>query len=348
LLHSISPCHRICGPKTILSNFICNTNTKISKDSAVHFAIGSWYQSDELARRGGIFHAALSLGTLTSGLLQAAASKSLSGVDGLAGWRWNFIITSIFPLTLGPIGYFIWPGTPDKPNRRVISEADLTLAKLRLEKSGAQVHPLPFSVPLLKKLFSHKKVYILTALLILGFNSAPGNGSFLLWLKSLHRYSTPTLNNISTLQPAIGILFVLIFIVLADLGPGKTFSFLLASTLNFISLVILAIWTVPEDAKWFAFSLGALTNSLTPIVYSWANSLMRHDIDERAITLIIMQVFSTSTNAWVPLLVWPTVQAPRFRRGWLFAAVMTVTGAVVGVLTGYIHRKELYAVLTFD
>jgi len=35
---------------------------------------------------------------------------------------------------------------------------------------------------------------------------------------------------------------------------------------------------------------------------------MRYYIDERANTLIIMQVISTSTNAWVPLLVWPTVQ----------------------------------------
>jgi hypothetical protein len=64
-------------------------------------------RSDELARRNGSFQSAINLGTLTAGLLQAAAPKHLDGVNGLAGLRWNFIITSIFPLAMAPIGYLL-------------------------------------------------------------------------------------------------------------------------------------------------------------------------------------------------------------------------------------------------
>lgn len=53
----------------------------------VHYVFGSWYRGDEVGRRGGVFYVGLTLGTLTAGLLQAAASRTLDGVNGLPGWR---------------------------------------------------------------------------------------------------------------------------------------------------------------------------------------------------------------------------------------------------------------------
>jgi hypothetical protein len=58
----------------------------------MHYVFGSWYRGHEIARRGGIFYTGLSLGTLTAGLIQAGASARLEGVNGLAGWRWMYII----------------------------------------------------------------------------------------------------------------------------------------------------------------------------------------------------------------------------------------------------------------
>lgn len=53
---------------------------------AMHYIFGAWYRGDEIARRGGVFYVGLTLGTLTAGLIQAGASASLDGVNGLAGW----------------------------------------------------------------------------------------------------------------------------------------------------------------------------------------------------------------------------------------------------------------------
>ncbi|KAH6724731.1 hypothetical protein BKA61DRAFT_688072 [Leptodontidium sp. MPI-SDFR-AT-0119] len=54
---------------------------EISSFSGIHFALGLWYKSDEIGRRGDIFYVGLTPGTITAGHLQAAASKNLDGVN---------------------------------------------------------------------------------------------------------------------------------------------------------------------------------------------------------------------------------------------------------------------------
>jgi ACS family pantothenate transporter-like MFS transporter len=59
-----------------------------------------------------IFWLAGSLGQMFSGFLQAAAYKNLSGVHGLAGWRWLFIIDAIITLPIAALGFFFFPNLP--------------------------------------------------------------------------------------------------------------------------------------------------------------------------------------------------------------------------------------------
>ena len=54
-----------------------------------------------------IFWLAGSIGQLFSGFLQAAAYTNLSGVGGMTGWRWLFIIDGIIPLPLAVFGCFL-------------------------------------------------------------------------------------------------------------------------------------------------------------------------------------------------------------------------------------------------
>jgi len=49
---------------------------------------------------------------------------------------------------------------------------------------------------------------------------------------------------------------------------------------------------------------------------------MRHDVKKSAITLSLMQTVAAGTNAWVPLLVWATVESPGFRKGYPYAAII--------------------------
>lgn len=43
-----------------------------------------------------------------------------------------YIICAIIAIPVAILGYFILPGTPDKPNRLILKEKDIQLAKARL------------------------------------------------------------------------------------------------------------------------------------------------------------------------------------------------------------------------
>ncbi|KAK2615121.1 hypothetical protein N8I77_001897 [Diaporthe amygdali] len=290
----------------------------------IHFVLGSWYRSDEIGRRGGIFYVGLTLGTLTASLLQAAATTYLDGHNGLPGWRWLFIINAIITLPLAFLGYFIWPGTPARPNKLVISERDLELARSRLERQGSVVKSVPFSFALLSRIFKNWKFYVLVLWDVFFFNTSANTAAFLLWIKSLHRYDIATMNNFSAISPALGIFFVLFINFSADLWISRANAITLASAFNFTGLVILAVWNVPEAAKWFAFSVSYSAVAVSSVLYGWANIILKDNIEERALTLVLMTAIATSTNAWIPLFVYPTVESPRFPKGYVYSASMVV------------------------
>jgi len=51
------------------------------------YIIGSWYRSDELAKRTCIFQVTSAVGSMFSGYLMAAVYH-LGGKGGLKGWQW--------------------------------------------------------------------------------------------------------------------------------------------------------------------------------------------------------------------------------------------------------------------
>lgn len=219
-------------------------------------------------RRGSCFYIGLALGTLTASLLQAAATKNLDGVNGLEGWRWNFIITSVCTLPLAFVGWFIFPGTPDKPNRFSISKKDIEIAKKRLEKSGHR-SPAPWTWKLVKKVFSTWHFYVLVFWDIMFWNGSlnTANGGYLLWIKSLKRYSIPEVNNLGATMPAIGIFITLAVCFGADFFRSPAWAITLAYIMNILGLVIIIIWNVPEPGLWFAFNTTYFANAISSVLY---------------------------------------------------------------------------------
>ena len=280
---------------------------------------GSWYRGHEIARRGGIFYTGLALGTLTAGLIQAGASQRLDGVHGLAGWRWMYIICSLITIPVGILGYFLLPGTIDQPNRWLLTEKDVETGRRRLERNGHVVHG-KFKVRNLKSVIFKPQFWTVILVDVLFWNAGThtSTGGFLLWIKSLHRYSTPRVNELGTIAPALGIFYTLFACFASDLVLGPAWAITMASTWNALGLLILTIWNVPESSKWFAFATGYASNALSSVFHGWVNNLLRDSPEERSFTLVLINAISQSTTAWTPLLVFPTVEAPRYPKGYAF------------------------------
>lgn len=314
----------------------------------VHYVLGSWYRGDELGRRGGIFYVGQMLGTLTAGLIQSGASAHLDGVDGMAGWRWMFIISTLMTIPVAIAGVFVWPGTPAKPNKLFLSDADLALAVKRLKERKADVEETvkeKTRLQLVKHIFTDWKIYILGFWDVLFWNAGSTSyGGYLIWLKSLNRFSTPKVNQLGTTAPALGIFYVLFVNFSSDLLWGPSGAITFAHTWNFVATTILAIWNVPEAAKWFAFNSLYTQVAMSSVLYGWCNDILRHNATERSVILVFINLFAQSTTAWTGILAFPTVEAPRFLKGWTFAAtnsflIIVFTWAVVRPLARREERK---------
>jgi len=109
-------------------------------------------------------------------------------------------------------------------------------------------------------------------------------------------------------------------------------------------MVILAIWNVPEAAKWFAFNSAYTQVAMSSVLYGWANDILRHDATERSVILTFMNLFAQSTTAWTGVLVFPTKEGPRFFKGWTFCGVnsfllIVFTYAAIGPMARRQERK---------
>jgi MFS transporter, ACS family, pantothenate transporter len=84
-----------------------------------------------------IFWLAGSIGQLFSGFLQAAAYTNLSGVGGMAGWRWLFIIDGIITLPLAILGFAFFPNLPQGGKKTWwTTEAEHVLSVKRMQAIG--------------------------------------------------------------------------------------------------------------------------------------------------------------------------------------------------------------------
>lgn len=158
----------------------------------------------------------------------------------------------------------------------------------------------------------------------------------------MHRFDVPTINNLGAIAPALGIFYVILAGISADLFLGRANVITLARLLNLTGLIILSIWNVPEASKWFAYSTTYSAYSVAPVLYGWANSILRHNVEERALTLVIMTAIRVSTNAWIPLLIYPTIDAPKFPKGFPFSAAMVVGLLMVTQVIRILDNREEY------
>ncbi|EEU36996.1 uncharacterized protein NECHADRAFT_97290 [Fusarium vanettenii 77-13-4] len=303
----------------------------------MHYLFGSWYRGDEIGRRGGVFYVGLSLGTLTAGLIQAGASSRLDGVRGLEGWRWMYIICAVITIPIGILGFFVLPGTPDQPNRRVLNQHDIDVGEKRLRRAGHQSHG-KMKWRDLKKVIIRPQFWGIILVDVLFWNAGihASSGSFLLWIKSLNRFSPARVNELGTIAPALGIFYTLFVCFASDLVLGPAWAITMAHVWNIIGLIILVIWRVPEAALWFAFSTIYSAYSMSSVFHGWVNTQLRASPAERSFTLVLINAISQSSTAWTPLLVFKTVEAPRFPKGFAFCL-----GCAIGLLVAT-HILHLY------
>ncbi|KAG2735622.1 hypothetical protein G9P44_001836 [Scheffersomyces stipitis] len=310
-----------------------------------HFCFSNYFLPTELGLVGGFYYCGQMLGYLTSGLIAGQTSATMEGVGGLSGWRWLFIIDAIITIPVALLGFIMIPGTPYNCYSIFLTDDEVRLARSRLKKaniSPASPNPPPFfSKKVWKNIIFDWRIYILSVLDYCFWSSNQNTGGGIaLWLKADKSYSIPTLNRLTSIPPALGILFILLVNIGADIYKSRVLSISWAYSLNLIGNVILAIWDVPDSAKWFAFMLGYMSITVSSVIYGWMNDIMRHDAQERAIVLLFTNLFSQQFRAWLDRIVFPTVDAPRYHTGYVYASCHTAGTVVMAFVTLWFYKRQ--------
>ncbi|VVT55669.1 uncharacterized protein SAPINGB_P004686 [Magnusiomyces paraingens] len=309
----------------------------------IHYLFGSWYKPSEYARRGGFYYFGQMLGLCTAGLIMSSCIK-LDGINDIAGWRWMFIIDSIITIPIAVIGFFVLPGTPKYCYSLFLTDEEIYIARKRLRDANIAIEeeePKFLSKNLWKNLLGTWKFYMFVFLSILVSNTSnASNGSFILWLKSLDRYSISKVNTLSSITPALGIIYIFLTTTLSDKTQSRWGAIIFSQFFNFLGNILLAIWNIPEGAKWFAFCIQYFGWAVSSVIYSWAADTMRHDPQQRAITIVSMNLIGQASSAVLSILVWKTSEAPRFKKGFSFVSAVSITIMIWATIMLPFYKKD--------
>ncbi|EMG48484.1 SEO1 Probable transporter SEO1 [Candida maltosa Xu316] len=322
---------------------------------AYHALFASWYKAStgEVARRAAFYYLGQYLGILTSGLLSGAIERHMGGINGHAAWQWIFIMDGIISVVVGFIGFYMIPGTPEDCYSIFLSDDDIRIARRRMKKDQKDAKPRQdavkhfFDINVWKKIFSSWHFYVLSLWNVLCWNNSNGgSGAYALWLKSLTnsdgtpRYSPGKLQDLTALTPGLGLIWLILASLVADLGKSRWGAILFTQVFNVLGNVLLAVWYIPEGAKWFAWCLQYFGWAMAPVLYSWQGDICRKDIIERQVVLVSMNILAQQSTAWIAVLVWPTVEAPRFLKGYTFTACSAFALSVWTIVVLWFYKRE--------
>ncbi|PSR93863.1 major facilitator superfamily domain-containing protein [Coniella lustricola] len=308
---------------------------------AAHFLIGSWYKPSELGKRACIFHASSAVAGMFSGYLQSAVYTGLNGTLGKAGWQWLFIMDGLISLPICLAGYFLIPDLPENSRAFYLKEEDKVLAQKRMNEIGrAPRRKLGWSI--LKRVFQRWHVWLLAVLYIIFINTGPSSSinPLSLWMKA-NGWSVTLINIIPTAQSAVQLVTTVGFSVLSDYLRNRAAVMSISTFFGFFTSLLLAIWTIPTSLKWFAFFVSRASVAYGPLAMSWANEICGADAEERAVVLGIMNAAGYAFNAWLPLLTYPTLDSPRFSKGFIWSTAAFGAQAVITWTVWALQKREI-------
>ncbi|KAJ8142355.1 hypothetical protein OY671_004499 [Metschnikowia pulcherrima] len=304
-----------------------------------HLLLGSWYTEEELAKRAAIFTSSGLMGNIFSSTMQAAIYSHMDQKNGLAGWRWLFIIDFLITLPIALYGLIFFPDTPDTCKAFYFNEEEVEMALKRVKPR--EHTKLDWSV--FKRVLGRWHWYLFSFLWVLGGEneSFSTNSLFALWLKYFG-YSVPQRNHYPMGVYAMGILANFVLCYYVDLTHGKYHyrAGLVIAAVMLLSAILLVARPLDKSFVFAAHYLSAWSYAGQPVFFSWANVVTYNDVQERAVVLASMNMFSGAVNAWWSLVFYGASTAPKFRIGCYAMIATTIASAVTVVVIRFLELRS--------
>ncbi|KAK9318633.1 major facilitator superfamily domain-containing protein [Lipomyces starkeyi] len=288
--------------------------------------LGSWYLPGELAKRLSLYDGSYTIANMMAGYLQALVYATLNGKYGLSGWRWLFLIDGIIGIPLAIVGYFCIPDFPTTTRAFWLSNDLRKYAVARMAEAGRK----PPRKLTWRRVWGWIKTwrpygYVFPYVL---FAVTSTYSYFNLWLKSLDIYTVEQVNLIPTGGFALGLVSAYALANLSDRTGQRC-------------PLLLAIWHIPFWLKMIAFLLPMAGEPTWALLTTWIQEVFQDDAELRGILPAVGGALGSGIKAGLPLALFPTDQAPKYKFGYKVTTVIIFVEFWGVVWFGYMAKREL-------
>ncbi|KAK9361690.1 major facilitator superfamily domain-containing protein [Lipomyces starkeyi] len=299
--------------------------------------LGSWYLPGELAKRLSLYDGSYTIANMMAGYLQALVYATLNGKYGLSGWRWLFLIDGIIGIAI--VGYFCIPDFPTTTRAFWLSNDLRKYAVARMAEAGRK----PPRKLTWRRVWGWIKTwrpygYVFPYVL---FAVTSTYSYFNLWLKSLDIYTVEQVNLIPTGGFALGLVSAYALANLSDRTGKRCPWLLIAIFFRFLSSLLLAIWHIPFWLKMIAFLLPMAGEPTWALLTTWIQEVFQDDAELRGILPAVGGALGSGIKAGLPLALFPTDQAPKYKFGYKVTTVIIFVEFWGVVWFGYMAKREL-------
>ncbi|KAK9475109.1 major facilitator superfamily domain-containing protein [Dipodascopsis tothii] len=298
--------------------------------------LGSWYRPDELAKRMELYDMAWAIASMFSGYIQVGVYEHMNGLGGMAGWQWLFIIDGIIGLPIALLGFFSIPDFPINTKAVWMTQLEKEFSYVRMEQLGRKP-PRKLTWSRIRGMLTSWRIYGFLWPWIL-FNVCDTTGYFSLYLEAAG-YSVQKRNLIPTGGYALSLVSGYVSANLSD-RVGVRWPFIMHSVAwCFVGNLLLAVWNIPAGAKMFAFFCPNVGYALWGMMLAWSAELFQDDTELRGMMPAVGSTLSYAINAWLPVVIFPTQDAPKYYCGYqIITALIFLEGC--GIM--FLHFMSKY------
>ncbi|CAG7934088.1 unnamed protein product [Penicillium olsonii] len=297
--------------------------------------MSSWYTRQELSHRIAWFYAGSSLANAFGGLIGAGVLGNLSGAQGIAGWRWLFIIEGCITVGISLLSAIFLPNYPASTSW--LDEEEQGYAQWRLMHDAGEADEVGSTSikEALALVFADKRIYLFILLQHVSL------------LSQNFQYFFPTIvqtlgyGNVETLLITAPVWIATFFVsLLVTWTSGKTNDRSIhIMCLMMVSVVGGIICTVTTNigAKFFAMFLmpmGAV--SAYQIIIAWVANSFPRPLVKRSAAIAVANMIGNTASIYGSYM-WPASSGPRYIPGGSATAAIAFLVAVLAFVIRLVH-----------
>ncbi|KAK4454852.1 phthalate transporter [Podospora aff. communis PSN243] len=300
------------------------------------FLMSSWYTRAELTRRMSYFYSGNALANMFGGIIGAAVLGNMDGAQGIAGWRWLFIIEGVVTIGFAFVVYFVLPDYPK--TTRWLSDEERAFAQWRLLQDINETDEAKSVWAGLKLALLDYRLYLFVLLQHLSLLSQ----TFQYFFPSI--VQTLGYDKITTLWLTVPVWFGTFLVSVAvTFTSAKTAD----RSLHIFCLMLfaavgnaIATGTSVLGARFFAMFLmpmGAVP--AYQIILAWISNSFPRPLVKRSSSLAIANMVGNTASIYGSYM-YPASAAPQYVPGGSANAVICLLVGLLAIGLRYVHKWE--------